>query len=86
MVLAHVKEPTRTGQAFLDVLKEAFPELRPYRFGTYEPLQGQLGPEDDKPFIDAWKARHADEAGYNSLLFLKSRRPCLYSSVGFPQN
>ena len=80
------KETTRTGQAFLDVLKEAFPELRPYRFGTYEPLQGQLGPEDDKPFIDAWKARRADEAGYNSLLFLKSRRPCLYSSVSFPQN
>jgi hypothetical protein len=80
------KEPVRTGQAFLDVLKEAFPELRPYRFGTYEPLQGQLGPEDDMPFTDVWKARRADESSYSSFLFLKSRRPCLYPSVGFPLN
>jgi len=80
------KEPMRTGQAFLDVLRGAFPELRPYRFGTYEPLQGQLGPGDDAPFTDAWKARRSDKSSYNSLLFLKSRHPCLYSCVSFPQN
>jgi hypothetical protein len=79
------KEPMNSGQAFLDVLKETFPELRPYRFGTYEPLQGQLSQDEDKPFLDAWRFCGGDTASMNTLLSLKSKRPCLYASVSFPQ-
>ena len=79
------KQPVKSGQAFLDVLRETFPELRPLRFGLYEPLQGQLDREEDGPFLDAWRSFYDDTASVISLLFLKSKRPCLFASVSFPQ-
>jgi hypothetical protein len=78
------KEPVKSGQAFLDVLKETFPELRPYRFGVYEPLQGQLGSEEDGPFLDLWRSFGGNTASVMSLLFMQSKRPCLSASVSFP--
>jgi hypothetical protein len=79
------KGPVKSGQAFLDVLRENFSELRPYRFGMFEPLQGQLGPEDDGPFLDAWKAYGAEDADIMSMLSLKGKRPFLSGYVFFPQ-
>jgi hypothetical protein len=66
-------------------LKEDFPELRSYKFGMFEPAQGQLGAEDDWPFLEAWQAYGAEDANIFSILSLKGKRPFLDGYVFFPQ-
>jgi hypothetical protein len=79
------KAAVRSGQVFLDVLRDEAPGLRPYRFGKWDPLQGQLGPEDDGPFLDAWKAAYSGRETHFEMLSMKSRPPCLSEYVSFPQ-
>src|SRR5271157_1938382 len=74
--------PVRSGQAFLDTLRLFLPEVRPTRFGLYNPLQGQLGPDSDKPFLDLWKDCASHDLGHMSF---RSKSPLVEGYVFFPR-
>jgi hypothetical protein len=76
------KESVKTGETFLQTLRRSLPEARPTRFGTYNPLQGQLGPKSDKPFLEFW--RQCADQGFGHLSF-RSRSPLVEGYVSFPK-
>jgi len=74
--------PVRSGQAFLDALRQFLPEVRPTRFGLYNPLQERLSLKDDKPFMDFWKECFDQNLGHMSF---RSNSPLVEGYVFFPR-
>lgn len=64
----------------LDALR-VVPEARPRRFGTYEPFQWRLLPDDDAPFLAQW--RESAESG--DSFYWKAGSPFYGGSAWFPR-
>lgn len=75
------KSDVKTAETLLRALGRQCPEARPVRFGGFEPLQGRLEPDEDEPFLDAWRMLRSDPLG---SLFFSSRSPCFGGSVFLP--
>ncbi len=68
--------------AFLDAARTLCREARPVRFGSFEPMQGRLPPDDDAPFIEGWNEElHLQYGGY---FFWSATSPCFSGHVFFP--
>jgi len=79
----HLSEASvATAERFLSTLKQTCPEALPVRFGFHEPLEGRVPADNYGSFLKAWESGKTTEK--NSLLFIKSKSPCLSGFVGFP--
>jgi hypothetical protein len=67
---------------FLDLVADAYPAVRPVRFGAFEPFQGRLDRDGADVFVAAWQEQAAIEFG--GMLFWSAQAPGVNGSVSFP--
>ena len=71
-----------TARNFLLILRELCPEAVPRRFGSYEPLQGRMEPDEEDPFLNAFLEECLREVGGG--LFFSSGPPCFGGHIFTP--
>jgi hypothetical protein len=67
----------------LRCLREICPEALPVRFGSYEPLQGRMEPNEDDPFLKAFREECLREVGGG--LFFQCKSPCFAGHIFTPR-
>lgn len=69
-------------RSMLRCLREICPESLPVRFGSYEPLQGRMEPNDEEPFLSAFREECLRDVGGG--LFFRCKRPCFEGHIFTP--
>jgi hypothetical protein len=77
------RDEVALGRSVLQALSVT-PEARPRLFGTYEPLRDKLPPDDDEPFLAAWRDEAKRDVPGGRQLIWKGSTPFRLGTASFP--